>query len=170
MSMKLLADIEGEKHELRISREGARLVAEIDGRVVEAYVQETESGGYLLIIDGRVYDCRAAQSIAQPLMTQVRVRGSVYAVALSDPKRLRATASAAAHNDGTAQIVAQMPGKIVRVHVEAGSHVEAGDAILVVEAMKMQNEMKSPKAGVVSVLNAKAGETVNAGAVLAVIE
>jgi len=69
-----------------------------------------------------------------------------------------------------AQIVAPMPGKIVRVLIEQGASVEAGDSLIVVEAMKMQNEMKAPRAGVIAKLNAQAGATVNAGDVLAVIE
>jgi biotin carboxyl carrier protein len=63
-----------------------------------------------------------------------------------------------------------MPGKIVRVLVQAGDKVEAGAGIIVVEAMKMQNEMKAPKAGAVVSINADEGATVNAGDVLAVIE
>jgi biotin carboxyl carrier protein len=62
-----------------------------------------------------------------------------------------------------------MPGKIVRVLVEIGAEVEAGAGVVVVEAMKMQNEMKSPKSGVVVSINAETGATVNAGDVLAVI-
>jgi biotin carboxyl carrier protein len=168
--MKLLADIEGEKHELRIRREAGRVFAEIDGRTIEMNVSASEDGGYLLIVDGRVYDCHVGTGSTQPSVSEVRVRGRVYRVALSDPKRLRAAGSAAAADDGSAQIVAQMPGKVVRVHVELGAEVEASAPLLVVEAMKMQNEMKSPKAGKVTVLNAVAGKTVNAGEVLAVIE
>jgi biotin carboxyl carrier protein len=63
-----------------------------------------------------------------------------------------------------------MPGKIVRVLAEAGETVAAGAGIIVVEAMKMQNEMKAPKAGMVVSINAAEGATVNAGDVLAVIE
>ena len=63
-----------------------------------------------------------------------------------------------------------MPGKIVRVLVQAGERVEAGAGIIVVEAMKMQNEMKAPKAGIVVSINAEEGTTVNAGDVLAVVE
>ena len=63
-----------------------------------------------------------------------------------------------------------MPGKVVRVMVEAGAEVEAGDGIVVVEAMKMQNEMKSPRAGKVLTVNVEVGTTVNGGDVLAVIE
>lgn len=168
--MKLLADIAGEKHELQIKREGERVFAEVDGRRVEAYARETESGGYLLIIDGRVYDCRVSTNAAHRDRFEVNVRNQAYSIALADPKRLRADAGTSTHGEGTAQIVAQMPGKVVRVLVEVGSEVEAGAGLLVVEAMKMQNEMKSPKAGVVTVLNAKAGATINAGDVLAVIE
>ncbi|HYV12715.1 MAG TPA: biotin/lipoyl-containing protein, partial [Pyrinomonadaceae bacterium] len=74
------------------------------------------------------------------------------------------------HHQGVAEIVAQMPGKVVRVQIEAGATVEKGAGIVVVEAMKMQNEMKSPRAGVVVSINVKPGDTVNAGDVLAVIE
>jgi biotin carboxyl carrier protein len=63
-----------------------------------------------------------------------------------------------------------MPGKVVRVLVEEGATVEAGAGLVVVEAMKMQNELKSPKAGTVTELRAREGTTVNAGDVLAVIE
>ena len=72
--------------------------------------------------------------------------------------------------DITARIIAPMPGKVVRVLVEAGAEVETGAGIVVVEAMKMQNEMKSPKAGIVATLNVEVGTTVNGGDVLAVIE
>jgi biotin carboxyl carrier protein len=63
-----------------------------------------------------------------------------------------------------------MPGKVVRVLVEAGASVEAGDGLVVVEAMKMQNELKSPKGGTVVEIRAGAGATVNAGDVLVVVE
>jgi biotin carboxyl carrier protein len=63
-----------------------------------------------------------------------------------------------------------MPGKVVRVQVEAGATVEKGTGVVVVEAMKMQNELKSPRAGMVVAVNVKAGETVNAGDVLAVLD
>ena len=62
-----------------------------------------------------------------------------------------------------------MPGKVVRVMVRAGEAVEAGQGLLVVEAMKMQNEIKSPKAGKIERIAAQEGQTVNAGEVLAVI-
>lgn len=168
--MKLLADIEGEKHELQLRLDGERVFAEVDGRAIELNVRETEAGGYLLVIDGRVYDCRVGRNASELERMEVHVRNRAYSIALTDPKRMRATKSAAAHGEGSAQIISQMPGKVVRVLVAVGSEVEAGASVIVVEAMKMQNEMKSPKAGTVTTLNAKVGETVNAGEVLAVIE
>jgi len=93
-----------------------------------------------------------------------------YEVTLTDPKHLRGAGAAHGHEAGRAQVVAPMPGKVVRVLVERGQQVEAGQGVVVVEAMKMQNEMKSPKTGTVAELRAEPGATVNAGDVLAVIE
>ena len=67
-------------------------------------------------------------------------------------------------------MLAPMPGKVVRILVAEGDEVEKGKGVLVVEAMKMQNEIKSPKKGVVKKLSAAEGSAVNAGDVLAVIE
>jgi len=100
----------------------------------------------------------------------VVVGAAHHAVTLVDPKRLRSARGAGEHGDGAAKIAAPMPGKVVRVLVEAGQKVEAGDGIVVVEAMKMQNEMKAPKSGILVTLNAEVGATVNGGDLLAVIE
>jgi biotin carboxyl carrier protein len=169
--MKLIADIAGDPHELSIRRDGARIDAVIDGRSYEIEAREMSAGGYLLIDDGRVYECRVDRRGGSRASFNVSVGGYVYSVSLADPKRLRGAQIAGAHAaEGSAQIIAPMPGKIVRVMVEAGAQVEAGDGLVVVEAMKMQNEMKSPKAGKVTALHARVGATVNAGDVLVVVE
>jgi biotin carboxyl carrier protein len=169
--MKLTADIAGDRHELNIRRDGTRLAARIDERSYEIEARETRAGVYLLIVDGRVYECRVDQGHGARASFNVSVGGHVYAVSLADPKRLRGAEVAGAHAaEGSAQIIAPMPGKIVRVMIEAGAQVEAGDGLVVVEAMKMQNEMKSPKAGTVTALHARIGATVNAGDVLVVVE
>ena len=100
----------------------------------------------------------------------VNIRGRSYAVTIVDPKRLRSGQNSDRHHQGVAEILAPMPGKVVRVQLEAGASVEKGTGVVVVEAMKMQNEMKSPRAGVVVSINVKPGDTVNAGDVLAVVE
>jgi biotin carboxyl carrier protein len=168
--MKLTAEIAGEKRNLVIEYDGTRAVSEIDGRRYEVEVRASRPGIYLLLADGQVYDCRVNYAGGKRESAEVIVGSHAYTVTLSDPKRLRGGESAGASVDGTAQILAPMPGKVVRVLVEAGAEVEAGASIVVVEAMKMQNEMKSPKTGKVTSINVTTGATVNAGDVLAVVE
>ena len=169
--MKLIAEIAGAKQELEIRREGARAWATVDGRSYEVEVHEPEPGVYLLTMGGGVYECRVGGGAqAARGMSEVHVRGGVYEVALTDPKRLRGARGAGAEASGRAQVTASMPGKVVRVLVEVGASVEAGEGLIAVEAMKMQNELKSPKAGTVVEVRAEAGATVRAGDVLVVVE
>jgi biotin carboxyl carrier protein len=169
--MRLTAEIDGERLALEVRREGARVFAEIDGRQYELEARETEGGAYLLLLDGRVYECRVeAAGSRQGGAAHVEVGSHAYEVALFDPRRLRAAGAGGAQNQGRAVVAASIPGKVVRVLVEEGAHVEAGDGLVVVEAMKMQNELKSPKAGTVVELRAREGATVNTGDVLVVVE
>ena len=175
--MKLIAEIEGEKLPVEWRREGARVFAEVDGRSYEIEAVEAEPGVYLLFKDGAVCEAHVGDGATEerrngPNEIRVRYLGrqTAYAISLADPKRLRGARAAGGEHGGRARILAPMPGKVVRVIVEEGQAVEAGASVVVVEAMKMQNELKSPKAGTVVELHARAGETVNAGQVLAVIE
>ena len=168
--MKLIVEIDGEKRELEIKRDGAHVVAEVDGRRYEIEAHSSQPGVHLLVSDGRVYECRVSRQGAKREAFEVTVGSRAFLATLTDPKRLRATQSTGAKTDGTAQILAPMPGKVVRVLVEAGAEVEEGAGLVVVEAMKMQNELKSPKSGKVTTINVAAGATVNAGDVLAIVE
>lgn len=124
---------------------------------------------FLLIHDGRIHECRVRRTGAGEY--EIALAGRTFAAQVSDPRRLPIGAAAAAGaGGGRARITAPMPGKIVRVVVEQGAQVQAGDSIIVVEAMKMQNEMKAPRDGHVVELHAVTGATVAAGDVLAVIE
>ena len=167
--MKLNAEIAGHKYAVELRREDARVFANVDDRRYEIEVHES-SDGYLLVHDGRVFNGHVdgGAQAGQPL--QVVIGTSNYAVTITDPKRLRGSGNTGAHADGVVRIVAPMPGKVVRVLVEKGQQIDAGAGVVVVEAMKMQNELKSPKAGLVVTLSAAAGTTVNAGDVLAVVE
>ncbi|MBI2339960.1 MAG: biotin/lipoyl-binding protein [Deltaproteobacteria bacterium] len=72
--------------------------------------------------------------------------------------------------EGKVELIAQMPGKIVSVAVKKGDKVEEGEGVVVLEAMKMENEMKSPKSGVVTDVRVAPGQSVENGALLVVIE
>jgi len=168
--MKLKAQLEDQEHDLVIVFAGQRVTVEIDGRSYNVEVHEPEDGSYLLLADTRVYECRVNASAGSRETFAVNVGRHSYEVTVIDPRRLRDIQSSGRHQHGVAEIVASMPGKVVRVLVKIGAKVEAGTGIVVVEAMKMQNELKSPRAGVVVKLGVSPGATVNAGDVLAVVE
>jgi biotin carboxyl carrier protein len=168
--MKLHAAIAEFEADVEIRREPARVSAIVDGVKYELEVHESGYDAYLLILDGVVFDTRVEGRPESGKPIDVSVGADLFAVTLTDPKRLRGSAGVTAHADEAARIVAPMPGKVVRVLVSPGDHVEAEAGIVVVEAMKMQNEMKSPKSGTVVTMNVEVGATVNGGDVLAVVE
>jgi len=170
--MKLKATVSHNEHDVSLNFHDGLAHAEVDGRHYEIDVHELGGAQYLLKSGARVYKCRieADRDRSHDGGLTVMLGGRNYEVAIIDPKRLRCGQSSDAHHSGAAEIVSPMPGKIVRVLVAAGATVAAGDGVIVVEAMKMQNEMKAPKAGVVVSINAAEGATVSAGDVLAVIE
>jgi biotin carboxyl carrier protein len=137
----------------------------IDGASVEpaeADIVETEPGVWSVLFEGRSYEARVSGQ-------EIVVNGCRLAFEIEDPRAwTRAGNSAAAH--GRVSIVAPMPGKVVRVLAAEGDRVDAGQGIVVVEAMKMQNEMKSPRAGVVVSVAVRENDSVNSGALLAAIE
>lgn len=166
--MNLKATIGGVEHQVSLDFKENIASVDIDGRSYEIEVRETSPGIYLLLDGARINRCRVETSA--PNAFSVSVGGTDYDVQITDPKRLRSGQSSGSHDHGAAEITSPMPGKVVRVLVEVGASVEAGAGILVVEAMKMQNELKAPKAGVVVSIAAQAGTTVSAGQVLAVVE
>ena len=168
--MKYKAQLSDSEHAISLDIAGESVSVEIDGRDYEIELRQLSVGEYLLNNGSGVYKCRVEGKHDANNSFAVILRGTSYQITIIDPKRLRSARSSAAHGHGSAEIVSPMPGKVVRVLVKTSTKVEAGDGIVVVEAMKMQNEMKAPKAGIVVSINAKEGATVNAGDVLAVIE
>jgi biotin carboxyl carrier protein len=167
--MKLHAATADFQTDIQIWDDGGRVFAELDGRTYELDAHES-ADGFLLTYHGKVFNCRVEGRPKSGKPIEVIVGPTRCAVTLTDPKRLSSETSAIVHDDDAARIVAPMPGKVVRVMVESGAKVAAGDGIIVVEAMKMQNEIKAPKAGTVIALNTQTGATVNGGDVLAIIE
>ena len=168
--MKLKVIAAEREEELLLKLEDGRVLAEIGNRVYTLDVRETEPDSYLFFLNTNVHECRVTERAGAKDTFDVTVHGRSYEVTVVDPKRLRSRQNSDRHHHGVAEILAPMPGKVVRVHLEVGAAVEKGAGVVVVEAMKMQNEMKSPREGVVISINVKPGDTVNAGDVLAVIE
>ena len=167
--MKLKARLTDHEHELTMETKGERTVATVDDRAYDLEVRSQSVGDYLILNGAEVYECKVSQlGLGGPF--QVTLRGRSYKVDISDPKKLRAGQNSQHRHHGSSEIVAPMPGKVVRVLVDVGAEVEAGQGVLVVEAMKMQNEMKSLQGGKVVSIKVAQGETVNAGDVLAVVE
>ncbi len=131
-----------------------------------AELRQVEPGVYHLLDGDRSIEVRVVRGTGQYL---VEVEGRSFSVELFDP-RDRRDRSGGAGGHGRRSVAAPMPGRVVRVLVCVGDAVEAGQGLLVVEAMKMQNEMKSPKAGRVISVGAGVGDTVGAGDVLVVVE
>jgi biotin carboxyl carrier protein len=156
--MKLDLIINGREECIEISTGRFRMG---DGPEREASVVTPQPGVYSVLLDGRSYQARVEEGV-------VTVNGFRYEIEVRDPRRWSRQSRGGMHA-GAQNIKASMPGKVVRVLVAVGDAVEAGQGIVVVEAMKMQNEMKAPRAGKVIGIAAKVGATVTAGEVLASI-
>lgn len=166
--MKLQAEVNGERHEIEFVRIDDVVVATIDGRKYEVDSSEPEKGVFLLKIQNTVNEARVSPTAGNAY--QVRLAADEFDIKIVDPKRLRGSAAGENSDSDASEIRTAMPGKVVRIIASSGAEIKKGDPVIVVEAMKMQNEMKSPKDGVIKEIRFAEGDTVNAGDILAVIE
>jgi biotin carboxyl carrier protein len=143
----------------------SRIKFKIDGRQVAACAVPVSLAAYSILLDGRSLEVTTEENAEG---FKVRVNGREFQVQVVDPRSWHRARGAGVELEGRQQLVAPMPGKIVRVLATVGQQVNAGEGLLVIEAMKMQNEIRSPKSGTVEKL-AREGQTVNAGEVLAVV-
>jgi len=169
--MKLLINLDGQPGELSLTHAGAGYRFSYrgsDGEAVErdASVLEVEPGIFSVLVNGRSHEVKV---VPGPQGYYADLDGLRSVVEVRDPRKIVARGSATG-TSGRYNVVAPMPGKVVRVLVKEGDEVEAGAGVIVVEAMKMQNEMKAPRPGRVLFVKAKVGDTVAAGEVLAAIE
>lgn len=144
----------------------------VDGRVIEIDSEQltsaiqVEPGVYSVLLNGASYEIRVLETSRE---LSAEAGGRRFMVELRDP-RDTSRGARASKGSGRQNIVAPMPGKVVRVLVNIGDAVEAGQGLVVVEAMKMQNEMKASRPGRVIEIRARDGETVGAGDTLVVLE
>ena len=135
----------------------------VDGRRLVVDVCEPQPGVLSLVVEGR-------QHLFVLDGDAVVVGGSRVEFAVHDPRSLKERRGGGGGKEGPRAVKAPMPGRVVRVLVEVGEEVAEGQGVVVIEAMKMQNELKSPKAGRVARVGVGVGETVEQGGVLVVVE
>jgi len=176
--MKYSICINGQERLLEITRNGG-LSCTLDGERFEADVIEVKPGTYSLLISGKSFSVSVAPAVnggAAPSRNgdtqeyMVQTGGERFSVVVRDPKRSARARRAKPTLEGKQNIVSLMPGRIVRLLVSEGQDVESGQGVIVVEAMKMQNEIKCPKPGKVQKILVREGQAVNAGEVLLVVE
>jgi biotin carboxyl carrier protein len=129
-------------------------------------IEEVEPGVYSVLYKGRSFEACMTHT---PDGLAMAVKGRLFLVDIVDPRNYSAREHAGGA-PGRQEIRSPMPGKIVRLLVSPGDHVQAGQGLVVVEAMKMQNEMKASREGTVSKVSVSAGDTVTAGDILVILE
>ncbi len=160
-------EIQGRTYQVGVRRDDGRFVVSVDGRVRQVDVVRVDPTTLSLIIDGRSYDIVVAPAGTGRL--DVRVGHASVAVTMNG-RRSGRRAGEERQPAGPQRIVAPMPGKIVRVAVGPGDTVQARQTLVVVEAMKMENELRASRGGVVRELHAREGASVEAGALLVVLQ
>ena len=163
--MKLHIEISGQTRSVQYNP--CKNTVIIDEQELEVHARILRPGVLSLIVNGRAWRIVLEEGAEE---SAVHLAGQRIAFRVDDPQSLKAHRSHAGGADGPRTIKASMPGRVVRVLAQEGDTVEAHQGIVVIEAMKMQNELKSPKAGRVSELRVSAGDTVASGDVLAIIE
>jgi len=166
--MKYEILIDGHPHQVHLERVAQGYECTVDGEAFALDVAMTARDVLSIIHQGRQYEAKREYSLMGE--THIIIGSERFTAEVRDPRSLRSRRAAAGAETGPAKIVAPMPGKIVRVIAAEGDEVEAGQPIVVVEAMKMQNEIKANKKGKVTKIAVKEGSAVNAGDLLAIVE
>jgi biotin carboxyl carrier protein len=166
--MKYEVRIAGKTRTVELNRDANRWQIALDGAATDADAIEIAPGIFSILINGESHEVRVAPNPDGSLTIQDGP--NEFKAEVGDPRSWRGRKQGTAEVEGRQKIVAPMPGKVIRLLVKPGDKVEAGQGLLVVEAMKMQNEVKSPKTGTVEKLLAKENQAVNAGDILAWID
>jgi biotin carboxyl carrier protein len=160
------AVVDGRTVRVEVRGKDGRYVVDIDGQPMEVDYQETGRHFASLIVDGRSYEAGLER---QKGGYNVVLADDVLWVELLDAARGEGAAPRAGAR-GPVRLSAPMPGKVVRVLVQPGQPVQAGQGLVVIEAMKMENELKAPRAGAVTEVRVREQQAVETGALLVVVE
>lgn len=160
--------VDGKTHRLELTQGESLWHCNIDGHSLDVDAALTAREVMSVLIGGDAFEIKRERSLRGDL--HLVIGSARYAIDVQDPRSLRTRRAAAGSEAGPQKIIAPMPGKIIRIAVAVGDEVKAGQGVIVMEAMKMQNEMKSPKDGKVKKVLVAEGATVNPGDTLAIIE
>jgi biotin carboxyl carrier protein len=159
--------IDGKDYRLELKQEEGRWRCVLNGETVDVDAVIARPNVMSVIIGGQAFEVKRERGAND---MHLWVKSARFAVDVRDPRSLRSRRAKAGGVEGPQKLLAPMPGKIVRIISAAGTDVEAGHGVLVIEAMKMQNELKSPKRGIVKQVLVTEGASVAAGDVLAIVE
>ena len=158
----------GKTRVVELARQDGAWKVSLDGNPLEADAVEVAPNTFSVLLNGRSHEVRIAPRPDGSLTLHTGL--AEYQAEIADPRSWRGRRHGTLEARGRQQVTAPMPGKVVRLLVKQGDTVEAGQGLLVVEAMKMQNEIRSPKSGKVEKLLASEGQAVNSGEVLLWVE
>lgn len=154
-------------YRVELTRVGEQWKCRLDGRDLPVDIVYGQNGVLSLLLGGKSYEVKQETVGAE---TNVVVGHERFNASVRDPRSFRSRSRVGAAEQGVMKIKAPMPGKVVRVLAGVGTQVELGQSVIVIEAMKMQNELKAPKNGVVKKINVEEGAAVDAGQALAEVE
>jgi biotin carboxyl carrier protein len=162
-----IVQINGQEYRLKLEQTAGGWNCVLDGReiVVDAVLLRPDV--LSLRIAGRIYEVKREAGVSG---THLWVGQTSYAVEWQDPRSLRGRKRSVADDKSPRKLIAPMPGKVIRVLLPEKAEVEPGQGIVVMEAMKMQNEIKSPRKGTIQKILVSEGANVTAGDVLAIVE
>jgi len=164
-------EVGGRVRRVVVARAGASFAVTVDGRTRQVDATRIDAHTLSLIVDG-VWpkDVVVTPGPGAGRLTAT-IDGVPVAVSLNGTRgRGRGRSEAGAGVGGSGRVSAPMPGKIVRVLVAAGDTVRAGQPLAVIEAMKMENELRAGRGGIVAEVRARQGDSVDTGALLVVIQ
>lgn len=158
--------IDGKTHRLELDHTENGWECQLDSRDIPVDAVLARPDVLSLLIGNHAFEVKCERVGSE---THFWVGSQRFSGEVRDPRSLRGRVRAT-DEQGPKKLTAPMPGKVVRILVGAGSEIEAGAGVLVVEAMKMQNEVKSPKKGTIQKVLVNVGAAVNAGDLLAIVE
>ncbi len=164
--MRLLGILDGREQQIEIEPTEGGYVITVDGTTHTVDCANLEASFYSLIIEGKSYEVSVRD--LGPDEYAVRHGGYRRVVKLLDP--MAAVAGAHLIQSGTISVNAIMPGRVVKVLVEEGDEVEENQGLIVLEAMKMENEVAAPRKGVIKSLFVQPGQKLETGDKIAIVE